>query len=401
MPKVVFSGRLWFALWIPLLAACNLIAEPTTAETRIEGAPVVTLLAPLPNASIREGVTINIQAAVTNAGADIDRVEVAVDGAIIDTLAAPNRDGTLAFGLSSAWQATTSGTHTIAVTAFRADGSSSEPAVANVNVLAGDGSSNSASAAAGDDAPNIPDENNNAQSDTTQPDTPQDDAPPSPVPPTPSRPLATFNVGVNVRAGPGTIYDAIGSFAPDVTSDVLAVNPGRTWYKVRYFNGEGWVFGELLTLSGDTSNLPVEIGPPVPTNPPPPTAIPPTDPPPATANLVILSVEINPLPLRCNEAAQINVTIQNDGSGPTPTDGAVFVEDVHVASGNPQQSTVGPVPVMQPGETFVAQMFLTVSTFFAEEHQIIITVDSNGQIPEVNEGDNQTTRTYILDRAGC
>ena len=46
-------------------------------------------------------------------------------------------------------------------------------------------------------------------------------------------------------------------------------------------------------------------------------------------------------------------------------------------------------------------MFLTVSTFFSEEHRLTITADGNNQVPETNEGDNQDVRTYTLDRGSC
>ncbi len=74
-------------------------------------------------------------------------------------------------------------------------------------------------------------------------------------------PIATFNDGVNVRSGPGTQFNPpIGAFAAGQTTEILAVNPDRTWYKVRYFSGEGWVAAQFVTVSGDISALPEHTG---------------------------------------------------------------------------------------------------------------------------------------------
>ena len=61
------------------LAACNLNQSQVTSTT-VSGNPEVRIVSPLPNATYLEGVPVNIVANVSNAGADIDRVEVLVDG---------------------------------------------------------------------------------------------------------------------------------------------------------------------------------------------------------------------------------------------------------------------------------------------------------------------------------
>ncbi|MBZ0277282.1 MAG: hypothetical protein K8I60_14135, partial [Anaerolineae bacterium] len=125
-------------LILPALLACNLLSTTNTANTNtapISGTPVVHLAAPLPNSTFMEGVSVNIQAQITNAGPDINRVEVVVDNAIVATLTSPNQAGAPAFSISQAWQSAGSGLHTVTVTAFRADGPSSAPASVNINVV--------------------------------------------------------------------------------------------------------------------------------------------------------------------------------------------------------------------------------------------------------------------------
>lgn len=76
----------------------------------------------------------------------------------------------------------------------------------------------------------------------------------------------TFIQGANLRSGPSNLFDPpIGSYASGQTVDVIAQNPAGDWYKVSGSNGEGWVLGELITISGDVSTILVDAGPPVPT----------------------------------------------------------------------------------------------------------------------------------------
>src|SRR5690242_2559121 len=87
------------ALALLLLAtACTLNPAPNT--TAISGPPAVRLAAPLPNATYLEGVAVNVQAYISNAGADIDRVEFSVDNAVVQTMPQPNPTGGPVFSLT-------------------------------------------------------------------------------------------------------------------------------------------------------------------------------------------------------------------------------------------------------------------------------------------------------------
>ncbi len=128
--------RLLSGLSVLVLAACNLNMAPGTTNETITGPPQVQIMSPLPNATYLENVAVNIQVLVSNAGADIDRVEFAVDDTIIATGTAPNEAGVPSFSVEQSWQAQAAGTHQISVTAFRGDGSSSAPASVSVSVVA-------------------------------------------------------------------------------------------------------------------------------------------------------------------------------------------------------------------------------------------------------------------------
>jgi subtilase family serine protease len=186
----------------------------------------------------------------------------------------------------------------------------------------------------------------------------------------------------------------------NATAEIIAVNPSGDWYKVRSTYGEGWISAAFVTVSGNVDSLPVDAGPPTPvpyTDTPVPTATPATN-----TNLVIVGTPvIDPHPLECGETASIEVTVRNDGSGAATSGGMIFVEDVRSSDGARQQSTEGVFPVLQPGQSHTAEMFLTVSTYFNEGHRIVITIDSNNQVPETNEGDNRFTSEYALAKGDC
>jgi uncharacterized protein YraI len=394
-----------------LLTACNLnTTVQQNTNQPISGEPQVRIASPLPNATFLEGVPVNIQAQVSNAGADISRVEVAVDDAIISTLSEPNTSGAPVFSVVETWTATGVGTHTITVTAIRGDGSTSAPQSVMVNIVTQgrqqpSTNNNSNDNQTGNDNNNTSSGNDSSTQPTQTPSQPTNTPPPSDTPQpqateTPSKPMASFTTGVNVRRGPDTLFEPpIGSFAANDTAEVLAVNTARTWYKVRYYNGEGWVFGNLLTLSGDTSNLPVDPGPPVPTlTPIPPTPIPATPVPQTNVNLVAGNIRTDPAQPTCKQTFNIFFDVANLGSTAS-TGGSINVED---SSNGLVTRTQGAFPAIQPGQTLnVGPIPLTVDTNFDAEHVLALIIDPGGQIAELSESDNRGEKRYILKRGSC
>lgn len=403
--------RVWraaFAFGLMLaLSSCNLLNQPGGGLTVISGPPVVRLASPLPNATYLDGVSVNIQAQVTNAGEDIDRVEVVVDGAIIATQQQPNPSGAPAFTVSQSWKAAGVGQHSISVTAFRADGSSSTPATVNVSVV-GQGTTPSPAPTTASSGGNEPGSQSAGSSDNAAPTNPPataTNAPPTNPPPptnspTPGKPVATFNQGVNVRSGPGTVFNPpIGAFAANQTADVLAKSPDGTWFKVRYYNAEGWVFGQLLTVSGDVTSLPVDAGPPTPI--PTATPVPVTPTPVTTINLVAGAIRLNPGSPRCKETYQVTVDVANQGSTESPS-GSLTIQDIAVRDGSVQQSVPAGFPVVPAGQTVSSgNIPITSSTYFAEQHRIVAIVDPNNQIAETNENDNRSEIIFTLEKGDC
>ena len=389
---------------LPLLAACNLNTSADVSNQPITGAPRVQIVSPLPNATYLEGVAVNIQALVTNAGEDIDRVDILVDDENLASLTQPNEAGTPSFSLTQSWPAAGTGTHTITVTAFRSDGTTSEPAAVTITVIN--------QVAQQEETPEVtvePTDDENGEDEPTpapteapeQEEPEESDEPEEPEDePTPDVPTATFLTGVNVRRGPDTSFEPpMGSFAANDTSEVLAVNPSRTWYKVRYYNSEGWVFANLMSVSGNVDNLPVDAGPPTPT-PVPPTAtpVPATATPQIDVNLVAGNITTDPGTPTCGQTFRVFVDIANFGSTTSPG-GSIRVED---ESNGLVTSTVGVFGEIEPGQTRnFGPIPLTVDTNYGAEHELRFIVDPNNEIAETNEDDNRNDKDYTLQRGDC
>ena len=395
---------------IALLAGCTLNSAPSNQP--VSGEPVVKIVSPQPNATYLEGVAVNIQATVSNAGTDIDRVEIVVDGSTVATVPSPNTDGAAMFNATYGWSAAGVGTHTLGVTAYRADGTSSAPATVEINVIAANGTPGTSGATQSTNpvttgaTPTTGTANLQPTGQTTAQQPAQPTSPPATSAPqataTPTSPTASFQQGINVRRGPGLEFDPpIGAFAAGQTTEILAINPAGSWYKVRYGGGEGWVYAALTDASGDLATLPRDPGPPVPTAAP-PTAVPPTAVPAVTSNVNLVAgiVELNPGQPTCNQTFNIGLDVANLGSEASAS-GTVSVTDVRSADGSTQETTIGGFPALQPQQTFRVDMPLTVSTWYNEEHTIILVIDPNNQIPESEEGDNRREVRYTLQQGGC
>ena len=386
-----------------LTAGCNLdYTGVPTPEMAASGPPVVTIASPLPDAAYLPGVEVILQARISNAGPGIASVEATIDGAPLLTLSDPNPTGAYAFSVQGAWTAADAGSHTMTVTVLREDGTSSEPASVTFRVAGEAAASPSPAASATIGVPILPTPSSAppslAPTFTTAPVTA------APTLPAGTGPTATLIQTANIRSGPGLAYNPpIGSLSAGQTVDILARSPASDWFKVRYLNGEGWVFAALVATSGDISTVPVDAGPPPPaaTNSPATLPLPPTNTPQTTANLVAGLVVLDPNQPQCAQTFNVGLDVANLGSQPTAASGTVRLVDTRAADGSVQQETSGGFPILQPGETFRVNMPLTVSTWYGETHRITLTIDPENQVPEAVESDNTQTIDTVLQKGAC
>lgn len=418
VPRTLALFSLVFAT---LACSLNLPEDTTDAvvpqqNNAIEGLPDVILAAPLEGAVYLEGVPVNVLARVENAGEDIDRVEIVIDNEIVTTLPLPNPAGAPVFTVAQSWTAEEVGTRMVAVNVFRSDGSSVSSPASIVQVVNDDpnvmvvvpeadsettdtdttnqvgsivGQSETIDTEPEDEEAPAPEVEEAPQQEANAPEPEPTDEPPT-AEPTPSSPTATILVGANIRQGPSTEFTVIGTFAANQETRALAVNPDRSWYKIEYYNSEGWIFNDLVQVS-NTDQLPVEVGPPTPTPvPPTPTPVPATPTPePDNVNLVFNgATSIDPYPPQCGDTMEIRVPVRNEGSEDMDGTAALIVRDTHIDSGTVTQITA-PIPQLDADESrTVEDIFLTVETNFDSRHRIEIILDSNNEVAETNEGDN-------------
>ena len=409
-----------------IFAGCSLSApgggDGNAEQTTFDGAPIVRIFSPLPNQTFLEGTTVNVQARVENAGPDIAKVSIFLDDALVGEQVNPNSVGASAFSVTIDWVTSNQGQFEIAVIAERADGSTSNRETVKVSVI-------KQATVGGNNNPTATDTtsgNNNQSAPDASPTTATSNQPSTPVPPpptaaitntpqpptntppptatlTPSKPMAVIISGANLRKGPSTVFEPpVGSIAANQESEIVAVNPARDWYKIRYFNSEAWIFGQLVRTSGDLSKLPVDAGPPTPI-PATATPLPTATPVPNPVNLYVVNIAIDPHPLRCQKTSEIQVTVGNNGTSNAESGGKILVEAILVSSGAVLESTATIFGPIAAGAQQTASANITVGTNFDELQRIRVTVDIDNQISENNEGDNSssTGTDYVLQKANC
>jgi hypothetical protein len=223
-----------------------------------------------------------------------------------------------------------------------------------------------------------------------------------PVAPTSDpNPRATASAqSVNIRSGDSVVYPQVGFLLQGESAPIIGISSfGTGWFYVELPNGRrGFVSPSVVTVTGDTSNLP-RIDPP-----PPPTAtpIPATFTPIATTNFVAGNPYFDPGSPTCAQTFNLYLDIANFGSAANAVTATLSIQDYRVADGSFQAGTVGVVPIIQPGQTVkVGPIPLTVSTFYNEQHRIVFIIDSGNQVPETNESDNTREALYTLNKGAC
>ncbi len=393
-----------------LLSACSLAAPSAeVAGTAFSGPPVIRITSPLPDQRFLSGATVIVQARIENAGPDLALVRMLLDGVLLGEKQGPNPIGAAVVPVTIEWPTSNPGRFEITVVAERGDGSgASERVSISVVPPPADEETQAApvNAAASPPAAEIAEVTLVSPSDETamvgteEPVLLATDPPATSLPPLPSSSVAAVIAKPsNLRRGPGTSYELVGSIGVNQEVVIVALNPDRDWYHIRYGDqGDAWIYSELLSPSGDLAGLPVESGP-APAAPP-AGAAPPAD----GANLVIAGIRLEPENLVCNQAGRVIVSIRNEGAQDTRAGGWITVEDtVPGRDGAVAQSDpANPFPTIGAGETILAMpVSITVSAFTEEAHRIVVSVDSGGHIAETNENDNSNFLEYTLQRGDC
>jgi uncharacterized protein YraI len=420
MPKRILRPLLAAAALL-MSAACSSLTPPgeSVAQVTFNGAPQINIISPQANARYREGANVYIVARVENAGPDISGMTVMIGDEIIAS-EKPDTGGSASFAVNARWPASRSGSQVISVSVKRADPSLSDIKTVDIEVIGVptptvaptqvtptvDTAPQTDISSPGLNVPQPTTETGAPQAAPTQ--APPTEQPATPVPPTSSAPQVKVKAGANVRKGPSTAFEPpLGSMAAGQTAEIIGKNLDGSWYKIRFYNGEGWIAAITVDVEGSTSSLVAEAGPPtpIPATPVPvvPTGIPATGVPAAPSTGPDLVVEgtpaISPHPFVCNQASEITITVKNIGNGASNISKLV-VQDMF--NGAPGATTSYPLGVLQPGQTAQAVVYLTVATNYNQAHTTRVTVDAEAQNTETNEGNNQyNSAVYNLEQGAC
>jgi len=211
----------------------------------------------------------------------------------------------------------------------------------------------------------------------------------------------TARTNANVRQGDAVEYPAVGGLLPGESAPVLGISTVAGWYYIELPNGRrGYIAPSVVNFTGDIATLRPIQPPPVPT--PAATATPtPTATPVTAADLLPGTFALSPNPPTCNQQFFVEVNINNIGTGPSNRDMTVEIRDRHLASNTITTAASTVVPAINAGQLYFVRLPLTVSTFFAEEHQIEIVVDRDNVLAETNKGNNVAIIRYVLQTGGC
>ncbi len=79
------------------------------------------------------------------------------------------------------------------------------------------------------------------------------------------RPQSTYD-HINVRSGPGTVYDIVGQLVANATARITGKNSAGTWWQINYKNATAWVSGQVVDALGNVASVPTQKNvPPTPT----------------------------------------------------------------------------------------------------------------------------------------
>ena len=407
--RVIRAPRLLFIALILLLSACSLgVPGAAVAPVAFSGPPVIRIASPLPDQTYLSGATVIVQARIENAGPDLAQVSMLLDGDLLGEKQDPNPIGASVVPVTIDWPTSNPGQFEITVTAERGDGSGASESVLISVVLPPPDEETQERPESVEvvplaeetvDTAGVPAPDETAVLSTDAPvastTVPQPTSPPA----LSSRSVAAVIAKPsNLRRGPGTSFELVGSIAVNQEVVIVAVNPDHDWYHIRYGDqGDAWIYSELVNPSGDLTGLPVESGP----TPAEPTSAAPLA---GGVNLVIAGIRLEPQNLVCSQAGKVTVSIRNEGAEDTSAGGWIAVEDTIPGRDEPvaQSDPANPFPTIRAGETITAMpVNITVSAFTEEAHRIVVSVDSGGHIAETNENDNSGSIEYTLQRGNC
>jgi len=204
--------------------------------------PTVVITAPVSGSQVEVNQPVAVQATASDPSGVV-RMELWVNGAKIDQTTSPSAQGQPTLTGAMQWVPQAPGSYTLEIKAFNAQNNVNEPATVPVNAVV-------------------------TESGTPTP-TP---SPETPTPTVPNGPTIITLTDLNVRSGPGTIYDILGLLSAGASATMTGKDETGQWWQISYepaAGGVGWVTGNAeFSKVFNVENLPVVPAPPLPTGTP-------------------------------------------------------------------------------------------------------------------------------------
>lgn len=354
--------------------ACNLIQDgaPDAASatpTSAAGTPTVIVNSPAEGSDVVVGQEVLVQSTAQDA-IGVTRIELRVDGFIVNTVAAESATGDRQFSVIQPWTPSEAGTATLQVIAYRAS-IASEPYTLTINVR------------------------------ESEADVLATAVPPLGVTqPSPDDTTCRARIeveGLNFRTGPATNYPIIRVLTLGNLVPIIGRLSDNSWWQVQDGLDFGWISSAYTTQSGDCSAIPVVIPPPSPTprpatstptptpthTPQPGTATPTFTPTPSVPDLVVSAIE-GPTLLQLNDTGTVGamyvVRVTNQGTGQS----GQFTTSFRNPDGTTTQLPI--VVNLNPGQS--ADLSVDVLFAASDTYRLEATVDSGSQVAEIDEGNN-------------
>ena len=201
---------------------------------------------------------------------------------------------------------------------------------------------------------------------------------------TPCVPITTANsVDVNVRSGPGTVYDIVGGLPSGSSARVYGQNDARTWWYIEFPASSGkyaWISASVTTAACIPDNLQYVAAPPTPTVSPTTTAIVALLP-----DLYVSEYAWLPIPPHMGVPFNVRVGVYNQGNAPA---GAFTVRWWLSSSGVPSCTWNVPSLVAHGGK--ILQCSYTPGGW-NNAYPSKVVVDVGHTVDESNEGNNTAT----------
>ncbi len=363
--------RLLLILIVLVLSGCNLSSQPPTDEpldvptADAGGRPIVIIDSPNDGAEVAAGTQVFVTATATDA-VGVTRMQLIANNQIVKTVSSESAAGQRNFQVILDYTPRQEGDVNLQVVAYRG-AIASDPAVVNIKVKSPQAQIE----------PTLQPVNNVPAIDPNDPTC-----------------RALTNTGLNLRSGPGTVYDKVGLVAGGAVVPIIGRTGDNSWWQIRYGITVGWISGQYTSIYGICSSIPVITVPPTPT-PTGSTSTPiatitktPTPTPtitvtPGKADLVISSIAGPTSTTVADSPVTYSVTITNTGSGPTGS----FANKVTLPNGS--DADLGVVSNLNAGESI--SLNIEISFTAAVSYTLIAKVDTNSQVNEISEVNNTAT----------